>query len=73
MLAGPFVLFAAIGLILARDPVLEASTELHSERVLEGEQTGVSVVVRNGGARTAELRARARGMVRRSRLHRRGR
>jgi uncharacterized protein (DUF58 family) len=55
VLAGPFVLFAAIGLILARDPVLEASTELHSERVLEGEQTGVSVVVRNGGARTAEL------------------
>ena len=55
VLAGPFVLFAAIGLILARDPVLEASTELHSERVLEGEQTGVSVVVRNGGARTVEL------------------
>jgi uncharacterized protein (DUF58 family) len=55
VLAAPFVLFAGVGLILAREPVLDAAIELHSERVLEGKQAAVSVTVRSRSDRSVEL------------------
>ena len=44
-LTAPFLLALAVGLALATPPQLEIAVELASERVLEGDEVGASVVV----------------------------
>ena len=46
----PFLVFAGAGLILAREPQLEAEIELDRTRLLEGETVVATVRVRNDGA-----------------------
>jgi uncharacterized protein (DUF58 family) len=50
LLSMPFLVFAGAGLILAREPELEAELELDRTRLLEGETVVATVRVRNDGA-----------------------
>src|SRR5437667_340908 len=52
----PFVLFAALGLLLMRRPQLEATVELAGDRALEGDELEVQVQLRaDAGAERVEV------------------
>lgn len=54
VLAAPFLLFVGVGLALARAPRLVARLQLEHDRLLEGQQTRVTVVLRNDGPAAVE-------------------
>jgi len=45
LIAAPFALFAAVGLVLARQPQIDAAVELGAERTLEGDEIEVKVTL----------------------------
>jgi len=53
--AAPFVVFAGVGLVLARRPELVVELSLERDRLLEGEAVQVSVTLRNQGTVGAEV------------------
>jgi uncharacterized protein (DUF58 family) len=55
LLSVPFLVFTGAGLILAREPQLEAEIELDRTRLLEGESVVATVRVRNDGADRVQL------------------
>ena len=55
VLAAPFLVFVAAGLALAGSPRLSAELELERDRVIEDEQIGVTVTVRNEGESGVEI------------------
>ncbi|MBD0329283.1 MAG: DUF58 domain-containing protein [Thermoleophilia bacterium] len=48
--SAPFALVAALGLVVAREPAVEASLALSADRVVEGEQVDALVTLRSSGS-----------------------
>jgi len=55
LLAIPFLIFAGVGLVMAREPRLTGEIEFERTRLLEGEAVGASVKLVNGGTQAVEL------------------
>jgi uncharacterized protein (DUF58 family) len=55
LLAVPFLVFAGAGLVMAREPRVTAEIEFERTRLLEGEEVGATVRLRNGGREAVEL------------------
>ena len=55
MLAVPFVVFIGVAIVVAREPLLQATLELERTRVLEGEGVTVTVSLHNDGRSVVEV------------------
>jgi uncharacterized protein (DUF58 family) len=55
LLAIPFLIFAGVGLVMAREPRLAGEIEFERTRLLEGEEVAATVSLINGGAQAVEL------------------
>jgi uncharacterized protein (DUF58 family) len=55
VLAAPFLLFVAVGLVLAKEPLLAAEIELERTRMIEGDRVAATVILSNEGSEAVEL------------------
>ncbi len=55
VLAAPYLLLAAVGLVLAEEPRVVGRLALERDRLLEGETTRVTAVLHNEGVSAVEL------------------